>query len=143
MALNATATAITTSAGTGSQSFTGFGFQPKTAISFYNNQTATGNTASGAVGLGFTGTNLVDPSIYHPSLHNAASSDIARSILDTAWIKNTVFGATTARVTAELTSLDSDGLTINKVANVTGSTFPVLAIGGTDITNAVSGSTDS
>ncbi len=139
MALSAKADVLSTSAGTGDKSVTGLGFQPKAVIGFYNNQTATGTAADAHIGVGFSGTAGEDLSTYFNSLDNSASSDIMRSILNTAFWKTTVGGATTARNTATMSTLDADGFTVNTTANVTGAKLPFLALGGTDITNAVGG----
>jgi hypothetical protein len=139
MALSAYTGALSTSAGTGDKSETGVGFQPKAIIAFYNNQTATGSAADAHIGIGFTGTAGEDLSTYFNSLDGAASSDVVRSLLNTVFWKTTVGGATTARVTATLKTLDSDGFTVNTTANVTGAKLPYLALGGADITDAVGG----
>ncbi len=139
MALEAAFGTLTTSAGTGDKTVTGLAFQPKTVLAFYNNQTGTGTAADAHIGVGMTSTGLEDLSTYHNSLDNAASSDITRSILNTAYWKTTVGGATTARVTGTFSAFTSDGFTINTTANVTGAVMPYLALGGSDITNTAAG----
>ncbi len=139
MSLEAAFGTLSTSAGTGDKSVTGLAFQPKAVLAFYNNQTATGTAADAHIGVGMTGTAAEDLSTYFNSLDNAATSDIMRSVLNTAFWKTTVGGATTARVTGTMTSLNSDGFTINTTANVTSAQMPYLAIGGSDVTHAAAG----
>lgn len=139
MSLQASFGTLTTSAGTGDKTVTGLAFQPKAVLGFYNNQTGVGTSADAHIGVGMSGIANEDLSTYHNSLDNSATSDVTRSILNSAYWKTTVGGATTARVTGTMSTFTSDGFTINTTANVTSAILPYLALGGSDITNSVAG----
>lgn len=139
MALSVKVSNISAPASTGNQSTTGVGFQPKALLFFSGRGTATGEVAGVHQMFGFAGTAAEDISFYHNSADAVAASDTVRSLLTNAILKTTVSGATTAAVTATLTSMDSDGWTINYTAVVSGEKFPYLALGGDDITNAKAG----
>lgn len=139
MALSAYVSSASAPAGTGSSALTGVGFQPKGVLALMTNVTATGSAASAHMGFGMTGTAAEDLNTYFNSLDGAASSDVVRSILSNAFIKVTDAGATTNRALATMTSLDSDGFTLNYTATTSGLKFPFLALGGSDITNVAAG----
>lgn len=139
MALQATASVISAPASTGASADTSIGWQPKGMLSFYGNQTATGSAAHAHIGIGMTSSGAEDLSHYFNSKDASASSAVVRSNLTTAFLKTTVEGATTARCTATMTSLDATGFTTNFSATVSGAKFPYLAIGGSDVTNSAAG----
>lgn len=120
---------------TGSNPVTGVGFQPKAIIVwlhtaggslFWSLGMATDSTHEWAVS-GFSGSGVGTANAFASGRTDATV--IARD-------------NTTVYALADLTSLDSDGFTLN-VTTISGTqTFAYLAIGGTDVTNAVVGSTE-
>ena len=125
------------SAGTGDKASPSLGFSPQAILAFFNNMTGTGSEAGAHIGVGMSGTAGEDLVHYHNSADAAASSDVVRSNLSDTFLKTTVAGATTARVTATMKTLDADTFTVNTTANVTSAKFPFLALGG--LSNAAAG----
>lgn len=139
MAVSAKVSNIVNPGSTGDQATTGVGFQPKALLFFGGRHTSTGELADVHSLFGFSGTSAEDISFYHNSLDAAASSDVVRSLLTTAILKTTTGGATTAQTTATLSSLDSDGFTLNFTAREASAITSYLALGGSDITNSKAG----
>ncbi len=127
------------SAGTGDKTSPSLGFSPKAVLAFFNNQTAVGSAAHAHIGVGFSDSTADEFVHYFNSQDAAASSAIVRSNLNNTFLKTTVEGATTARVTATMKTLDADGFTVTTSANVTSAKFPFLALGGVDLTNSAAG----
>lgn len=143
MALQAKVSNLSAPAGTGDQDSPSLGLDPKAVLAFYGSQTATGGSSDAHLGFGFSGTAAEDISIYYNSDDNVTTSDTVRSTLTNAFLKSTVAGATTARITATMSSLGTDKFTANFTATVSGVKHPFLALGGADITNAVAGTVSS
>lgn len=143
MALSTKVSNIAAPASTGDQADTSVGFQPKAMIAFYGSQVGTGGSSDAHMGIGFSGTATEDISIYYNSDDNVTTSDCVRSTLTNAFLKSTVAGATTARITATMKSFDASGFTTNFTATVSGVNHSYLALGGSDITDAVAGTVAS
>lgn len=143
MALSAKVSNISAPASTGDVDSPSLGFDPKAVIAFYGSQTATGGSADSHFGFGFSGTAAEDVSTYSNSDDGVTTSDTVRSTLTTAFLKSTVAGATTARITATMSSMGTDKFTTNFSATVNGVKHSFLALGGTDVTNAAAGTVAS
>ncbi len=104
---------LTTPTATGSQAITGVGFRPQFALIVLTNMEAF-NTAglsdlSGALSFGFLGSEQWATSFAMD--HGAATTDTATNIKQTAVLSGD--GPTTTAMEATLTSMDSDGMTLN------------------------------
>lgn len=140
MALTTKVAALSAPAATGDQDSPSLGLDPKAVIFFYGSQTATGGSSDGHLGIGFSGTAAEDINTYWNSDDAVTTSDTVRSTLTNAVLKSTVAGATTARITATMSSMGTDKFTANFSATVNTVKHPFLALGGADVTNAVAGS---
>lgn len=121
----------------GSQVITGLGFQPKLIIFFPTNQTADGDAADLYIGSGCTdGTNSRSHSgnsrnNVNPAVAKSTSSTTACIVI----IESA--GGTSTVASANLTSFDSDGFTLNwTTADATARIINYIALGGSDLENA-------
>lgn len=131
--------------GTGSQSVTGVGFQPKAVIFYWTRQTTNGTSAGteNYFGAGFTTGTTQERAVSvwsdQATILLSASSDAARRTSESSMIliqstNGAVVGA------AELTSFDVDGFTLNwTTSNTSGYLVRYVAIGGSDIENVQAG----
>lgn len=141
MALSAKTNQITGGAATGDAATTDPGFQPKALLIFNGLQTADGAVADAQWNLGVAGSNATERSAGWNSDDNTASSDVCRQFSTTECIHVQTAGTITDNVTATLTSFDVTGFTLNFTTLVTASPkYNYLALGGSDITNVVTGS---
>ena len=135
-------TKSTTTPGPVSQSVTGIGFQPKAVIFFWTRQTAIGfgplNSAINA-GVGFA-TAATERAVSYTANDNQSNSDEGRRYSETnAIIFLTGGGPPTLAAQAALTTMDSDGFTLNwSTNNNSAYLIHYIALGG-DITNAFAG----
>lgn len=124
---------------TGSQSVTGVGFQPK-AIIFWTTGTTAGSdvwTVFSRAGVGFTAGSSNSYSVCGGSQNNVMPSKCDRRIKAKAIMVS--YGDNTLFDEADLTSFDGDGFTLNWTTQLMASPIVVnyLALGGTDLTNAI------
>lgn len=117
---------------TGSQAVTGVGFKPKAVFFFYNEKTADGSAAGGALGFGIS---------------DASANQFANSISDDDALGTSNTGNSTSLVSAirydsasqaavyqaAVTSMDTDGFTVNWTTVSSGVVISYLAIGGADV----------
>lgn len=141
MALSVKTNQLTGPAVTGDSGTTDPGFQPKGLFIFNGLQTADGAATDAQWNLGVTdATATTERTAGWNSDDNTASSDVVRHFRNGEVIRNTTAGTTTGQITAELTSLDATGFTLNwTTVAVSSAKYNYLALGGSDITNVVTG----
>lgn len=141
MALSAKTNQLTGPTTTGDLATTDPGFQTKALIIFNGLQTADGGAVDAQWNLGVTdATAAAERAAGWNSDDNTASSDVVRSFRNGEIIRNTTAGTITGNITAELTSFDVTGFTLNwTTASVSSAKYNYLALGGADITNVKSG----
>lgn len=140
MALSVKVGSLTAPAGTGNQSYTGIGFQPKVVIFFGNGATADGMGGSASsdpampiylgFGVGTTYGVLLDDDDF-------TSGD--------PWEQNTACieqqysnaNAGTIHIKASMVSLDADGFTLNWANTTSGMVVNYLALGGAELSASV------
>lgn len=134
-----------TGAAPASQSITGVGFQPKAVIFFWDRQSSEGFAANQDAGIGFAASATQERAVAITSEDNSNSASFGQYRSNNNMIViMTAGGNPLVTATAELTSFDSDGFTINWTLN-TGSDqaspfiIHYIAFGGSDITNAFAG----
>lgn len=140
MALSVFKGTITAPASTGSQPYTGIGFQPKAILFFGTRQTATGYATGMGIMFGFAGTSTQGVASTS-SGDNVSPTNPARATDTSVCIQSVAPGTASVDLQASLTSFDSDGFTLNWSV-VSGGQFIVhyIALGGSDITGAFCGS---
>lgn len=143
MALSCKVGTITEKATTGSQAYTGVGFQPKALITWGDGKRTTSGadaTAKLYMGLGTASTARVVATV--ESRDAQATSDSNRYLDTVNIIRVLSEGVAADTATADLTSLDADGFTLNW-GNVHDSgnarLHNYMALGGDDLTNAKAG----
>ncbi len=130
---------FTAKTSTGSQAYTGVGFQPKALIMWVTPATAEGFVADAGLGIGLSD-GSTDRGVAMWSDDNVGTSDSAnrhdtKSLL---FIKDT---SSTVGLAASVTSFDSDGFTLNyATADGTALLVHYIALGGTTLTNVKVGS---
>ena len=128
---------FTANSGTGSQAVSGVGFQPEAVLFWITNRTATGSGAPARFGRGWTdGTNqsamavaLSDNLSVDYQISGIARSDSCIVLIDDNGDSATIL----ARAT--ITSLNSDGFTINWAVAGGSRIVAYLALGGPGLTN--------
>lgn len=141
MALSVKCGTFALNTGTGSQSITGLGFQPK--VVFFLNQGDTADIATDVANFhqsfGVATGSLNQWVMYSNSINGQTTSDSINTIQTGKCVLayDPPGGSGTVDYSANLTSLDSGGFTIN-VLNAPGVGYVVgyLALGGSDIINA-------
>jgi len=140
MAFSARQDLITTTAGTGSQAVSGLGFAPKALLAWETGQQAEGFTTGLRLAFGIGQSSTARFGICgHATDAVAAASEAGRSLTATRILETVGGAAETTETRYDLTSLDADGFTLNKVTNITGTLLHYLALGGADVTNAFVG----
>jgi hypothetical protein len=133
--------AKTGTAAPASQSVTGVGFQPKAVIFTWTRQTIEGLSPQGREmvgGFGMATGPANERAIYTVCADESAGSDCNGEGVTTAVIRMPDSGAPVVVASAELTSLDADGFTLNWTLNESEAhVIHYVALGGSDITNAV------
>ena len=124
-----------------SQTIAGVGFQPKAVIFFWTSrQTAVGFNGRDNMGIGFATSSTNERAVSIAEDDNANTSNAGRRKSDTNMIVTLDDGDPTLGAQAELTSFNADGFTINWTTNNNRALYIYyIAIGGTDITNALAG----
>ncbi len=129
----------------GAQSVSGLGFTPKAVLLWVTKQTATGYAAGRALSFGFTnGTAQACISTTGNDGATTASNVAGRAGRSDRVISviNYAAGSVTTDIRADITSLDSDGFTLNWIVAAVGKDYVIhyWALGGSDLTNAYVGS---
>ena len=133
---------FTAIAGTGSQTISTTGFQPKAVLFWITDRTTVGNGAPARFGRGWTdGTNQGAAATAWEDLPAPSANNSRTRVVDTRCIflldeNDTILAE------ASIVSLNLDGFTINWNTNTAGGSRLVtyLALGGTDLTNVHAGS---
>jgi hypothetical protein len=129
------AQAFSVTAGTGAQSFTGVGFQPTHLISFLGNSNADGtiriaSTPCESHGIGFFDGLSRQRSLGIRSNYFVATTDTGSFSSDDRWSKMIAGGPADATNEIEVTSVDSDGFTIEKIEMAIGAVVvPTISFG--------------
>jgi len=131
---------FTSPAATGSQSYTGVGFQPKTLLFFYTRQGSTGYATGAATQFGFAaGTSNQQATVSMSSSDNVATMTAYRNQRIGHCMSVVDPSTAGTDVSAQLTSFDSDGFTLNHPSANHQYLIHYIALGGTDLTNAYVG----
>lgn len=139
MGLSVKCGTIASPAATGSQGYTGVGFTPKVLILFGSGTSHAVDTWEGAVQTmyGVATSSTQEWSVSMSAIDNNTTSDTA------ICFANVVLQSMTAGAiifSADLTSFDADGFTLNWTATAaSGVKYYYMALGGSDITNAKCG----
>ncbi len=127
---------------TGNVNVTGVGFQPKAVIFYWTRQTAAGFSAAQLGGMGFA---TASPTIQNRGVaiasdDNAATTNTGRRRSATYSIIFLSNGTPTLSGQGSVTTFGADGFTVNwNTAPGVNAIIHYIALGGTDITNAVAG----
>jgi hypothetical protein len=132
---------LSTPAATGSQVYTGVGFQPQAVIFFATKQTATGFAAGYCIGFGCATSASARKSLTISSFDNHTGAALAGRAANTAIELQSVDPSSSLKVDADLSSLDADGFTLNWTTVDAANAYIVhyIAIGGSSVTNALAG----
>ena len=124
----------------GSSAVTGVGFQPKALILWCANLTADGTAIDATNGIGF-GTGGAAEYAIGSNADDAAgvTSDVSQAVSNAGIVYVPNVAATARILEADLTSLDSDGFTLNWTTVISGVDIHYLALGGASLTNALAG----
>lgn len=127
---------FTSITGTGSQSITGVGFQPKAVIIFGAATFEDAYSANALYTIGLTdGTSSFCTSA--GCLNNTSGQTDRRNVSGVfPYLTN---GSVGVAVQSTITSLDSDGFTLNFSTNTSARDYHFIAIAGTDVTNTKAG----
>lgn len=140
MALTAKTNTLTGPSSTGNSATTDPGFQPKALMIWSGLQTATGAVADAQFGFGVASSTTTENVGGYNSDNGTASSDVVRVFNTAHLIQQYTAGTTTLNVNASLTSFDATGYTLNwETLTTTSPKYNYLALGGSDITNVISG----
>lgn len=139
MALSVYKGTISQKTSTGSQGYTGIGFQPKALLLFGGLLTANGTTPHATHSMGF----VASSSDRRYSCY-VDKDNVTVTVARRRWSNDKAFGiidnAGTVLCECDLTSFDSDGFTLNwGTADATARIIHVIAIGGTNVTNVKGG----
>lgn len=130
---------------TGNQAVTGVGFQPKVVIFLYTPLTAAGTAAIGSQCVGWAVDSTHRASLWGGLNDNVAGgTNASRAYFTSRCLRiYTPAGASpTLLATADFVSMDADGFTVNwTTCDATQRLIGFLALGGTDLTNATTGTT--
>lgn len=141
MALSAKTNALVGPLTTGDSATTDPGFQPKGLFVWNGLQTALGALADAQFSLGVASSNTTERTAGYNSDDNVASSDVVRNFNTSNILQNLTSGTTTTNNAATLTSFDANGFTLNwGTLNTVLPDYNYFALGGSDITNVMSGS---
>lgn len=103
-------------------------------------QTAAGAVADAQFGFGVASSTTTENVGGYNSDNGTTSSDVVRIFNTAHIIQEYTAGATTLNVNASLSSFDANGFTLNwETLNTTSPKYNYLALGGSDITNVMSG----
>lgn len=128
--------------GTGEQTISGLGFQPKAIVFYWTAQTAVGagSDQTNFYGSGFVDENLQEAAVSHWSdqalvlIVNLSTDSGRRTTEDASILIQSTDGTVVGQAT--VTSLTSDGFTLNwTVSNASGYIIRYMALGGADITD--------
>ena len=125
---------------TGTVAYTGVGFQPKAIIFWLNSRTAAGFGTQNWFGLGAATSTSARWAVTHGDTTATASATTWRRY-SAALCVYLNEGDSTVSCSADLSSLDADGFTLNWTAISSAFIVHYLALGGTDLTNATAGTT--
>lgn len=129
-----TFTGLFSVAATGSQAITGVGFQPKAVIIWHHGG---GGSQYWALGMATGSSNEFAVSSFSQSGVGTCNAFTAGRTDATIQLRD----SGTTFTLADLTSLDSDGFTLNVTTAASSQDFGFFAIGGADVTNAFVGTT--
>lgn len=137
MALDAKVITFATGTGTGTLAVTGVGFQPKALIFLGSFRTSVGQSAGANISMGFA----TGPSSRGCLSGYAASAADPTEVChrgSDALCYAVINSTGSNRLTLDLTSLDSDGFTVDRVLNNDAADYQitVLCLGGASLTNA-------
>ena len=122
---------------TGSQAYTGVGFQPSVLIFFFNDQTAEADALHLCCGLGVAAGASAERAVANFGSDGGIDSVVAQRNASCLRLDNGL-GAVAE---ADLTSFDSDGFTLNwATTDGTARLIAFLALGGSDLSNVACGS---
>jgi hypothetical protein len=138
MALDCKVGTFTEKATTGSQGYTGVGFQPKALIIFGGALGGANTEAKLHFGAGTSSSARYAQGIYS---RDAAATSVAGRDGSASLILNATASGMGDRGQADLTSLDADGFTLNySVVSGLSRTHNYMALGGADLTDVKAGS---
>lgn len=141
MGLSVKVNQLTGPGATGSAATTDPGFQPAGILLWNPLATATGATAGANFNIGFGTASTARNHMGYSSTDAAATSAAGRSLSTVHVLRAATSGTSTANLSADLTSLDATGFTLNwGTLTTTSPLFNYLALGGSDITNMKAGS---
>lgn len=130
MALSAKVGTLSCPGSTGNQAITGVGFQPKAVLFWGNKRTSAGTSSSQFqfyVGMATSSSSRACSAISNGAFR---TDNLNTKCI---FLKN---DASTTVLTADLTSMDADGFTLNWSVVSSGVQVNYLALGGSDLTNA-------
>lgn len=141
MVLNVHVGTFQSIAGTGNQSITGVGFTPKALIVWSHELNSLNSFSGDAVfDIGAASSTTSERFLGMYNFDGSGTSDCLEVSSNVNFIGIDFSGEGTIDTRANLTTLGSDGFTLNWTANTAGSTrFNYIAIGGDDLTNIASG----
>jgi len=123
--------------GTGSQSVTGVGFLPKLVIFFATRLTIDGVTAHNICSIGAATSSSEERCVSGEDKDAVATTDCGMEWRNDACCSVMQPGTFSRLYAFDLTSMDSDGFTINKSVRADGVAYQIgyVALGGSDLTN--------
>jgi len=123
--------------GTGSQSITGLGFQPKLVIFYATRLTIDGVTAHNICGIGAATSGSERRAVSGEDKDAVATTDCGMEWISTACCFAYQPGTNTRLYELDFTSMDADGFTIDKAIRNDGVAYVIgyIALGGSDLTN--------
>ena len=129
MTLSTAVGIFTANSGTGTQAVTGVGFQPAAVLFWWSSHTSVGTTVNGRFGQGFTdGTN--DGAACTAWEDSASTTSNTRERITNAACITLVDETGTLLMEAAISSLDSDGFTLNWTTAGGSRKIAYLALGG-------------
>jgi len=140
MALSVFKGTLTSPASTGSQGYTGVGFQPEALIFFFTRQTSTGYSTGMATAFGFAAGTSNQQACVSTSSSDNVSPTVAYRNQRIGHTFSVVDPSTAGTdVSAQLTSFDTDGFTLTYPSANHQYLIHYIALGGADLTNAYVG----
>jgi hypothetical protein len=135
MALSSFVGSFTANTGTGNQSITGVGFQPKALLFFMNSKTSDGSEATAQRCFGMAVSSTSRAAIAGVSLDNNATVPNADRRHDDTKCLSLIDASQVVIFAADLVSMDADGFTVNITTAATAHIVNFIALGGDDLTN--------
>ena len=123
--------------GTGSQSVTGIGFEPKLVIFYGTRLTVDGVTVHNICSIGAATSSSEERCVSGEDKDNVATTDCGMEWRDDACCSVMQAGTFNRLYAFDLTSMDSDGFTINKSVRADSVAYKIcyIALGGSDLSN--------